>query len=111
MKNQIKLKDSQLKRLSQSFCESVNDGDTLGDLVDKFGRDSYIDFDYYGEEIDCIYIRGYKEESDEEYNSRIAQLIAIEEEKLKKKRDKDYKEYLRLKQIFEGNKDEASDSC
>lgn len=98
---EIKLKPSQLKRLSHYFCESINDGDTLGDLVDKFGRNAYIDLEY---DYDCtyIYIRGDREESDEEYNARIAELIAIEEKKLKKKRDKDYKEYLRLKEIFEG---------
>lgn len=98
---EIKLKPADLKRKFLNICEPVDDGDTLGDLVDRYGRDAYIDVDIYFDDVN-INVMLNREENDEEYNARIAELIAIEEKKLQKKRDKDYKEYLRLKELFEG---------
>lgn len=98
---EIKLKSSDLNRKHINICQPVDDGDTLGDLVDRYGRDAYIDIDIYYDDVNINIILN-REENDEEYNARIEALIEIENKKLQKKRDKEYKEYLRLKELFEG---------
>lgn len=107
-----KLTQQQLKRQTiQDVCMDIDDleGQTLGEIVEKYGADCKFEITpgYYGEETPGYYIVHFREEDDEEYNSRIDQLKAtiemIENNKATEKERKlkfEKSEYLRLKKKF-----------
>lgn len=108
----VKLTKSELaRRWVQTVNVELEDGDRLGDLVEKHGPDCcvYRESGWY-DDPDTYWLRYSRQETDEEYEARIearkAELavFAARQRDAKKKRDEDErKTYERLKKKFEKN--------
>lgn len=102
----VKLSKAILARQIKSDYFYIDDGDTLENLVEKYGKDAYLDivWDYSDTSIRIVTNR---EETDEEYNVRIdAHKLALKAESERKKKIKDKKEaderalYAKLKEKY-----------
>lgn len=108
----VKLTKAELERLTVYKNQQISSS-TLGDLVDTYGRDAYIEAEaesgYYGDDPDyaVLYVSETRLETDEEYNARIEALkvnkqALIDQHKEKKKQDKiaELALYEKLKQKY-----------
>ncbi len=97
-------------------CSLQQNIDSFQDLIKKYGKDGFFDLYIEGEEVHdyggsyhTIILYGYRLETDEEFNKRIAinkkQKISAKKAaatRKKKKEAKDIEEYERLCKKFEG---------
>lgn len=106
-----KLTKGELARRKIREQESLDDGALLGTIFEKWGPDAwlYCEAGYY-DDSDTWYVVCDREETDEEYQSRIDNTLAIkvaEEKRIrdarKKRDDEDRKTYERLRKKFEKN--------
>ena len=107
----VKLTKAELERLMIYKNHQISSS-TLGDLVDTYGRDAYIQAEiesgYYGEpDYAVLYVSETRLETDEEYNARIEALkvnkqALIDQRKEKQKQDKiaELALYEKLKQKY-----------
>lgn len=102
----VKLSKQVLARQTKSEYFYIDDGDRLISLVEKYGPEAYLDvvWDYSDTTIRIVTER---EETDEEYNARIANhkaiLLAESERKKKAKAKKEAEEraiYEKLKEKY-----------
>lgn len=102
----VKLSKAVLARQIRPEYYYINDGDTLGNLVELYGLEAYLDivWDYSDTSIRIVVNR---EETDEEYNTRInahkAAMLADSERKRKAKAKKEADErqlYAKLKEKY-----------
>lgn len=102
----VKLPKAILARQIKSDYFYIDDGDTLENLVEKYGKDAYLDivWDYSDTSIRIVTNR---EENDDEYNARIEghrkALSAEAERKKKAKAKKEAEEraiYEKLKEKY-----------
>lgn len=104
----VKLTKSEAKRKVLYISEQVPDYSTLGDLVDKYGRDVriHVDAPYYEDEA-TLNLAYDREETDEEYEKRITSILQEKEVKRKKAKqakelatDEDYQTWMRLNEKY-----------
>ena len=101
--SKVKLTPAEAARQMVYDRKEIVDGTNLGDLCEQFGKDAFIEIDWYYDEC-TVYVVVNREESDEEYNRRIEAILKqkqIDADRKAAKREKEYKEYLRLRKKFE----------
>lgn len=75
--------------------------DYLKNIINSNKEFIRLEFNYDYDDMKEINIVGIREETDEEFEKRIAKIKKIEKETKKTKEDKERKEYERLKKKFE----------
>ena len=108
----VKLKKNELARINVSSYERYYGQETLGDLVDKYGRDARIEAEIesgcWGDPDSSLFsVCVNRLETDDEYNRRIERLTRFyNEERIRKKEERTQRnldekaEYERLKKKF-----------
>jgi hypothetical protein len=86
---------------------ALEGGELLGDLIDMYGEDAYLDIETYYDTC-TIFVKEIRLETDEEYAERITKMkleeskeIAEKKQSAKDKLAQEKKDYLRLKAKFE----------
>ena len=108
----VKLTQSELRRRTfRAVYVQLEEGQRLGDLVEKYGPDCTVGVDVgYYDEPDTYFIALDREETDAEYEARIELIRQYKEEEQrrqrearKKRQEDERKTYERLKKKFEKN--------
>lgn len=87
-----------------SYTQLATLQDWIEDWIDRYGEDAYIEIgeDDCGEDTKIIFER---EETDSEYNKRVKMEQREKQRKIteaEKKKEREYREYVRLKKKFGG---------
>ena len=101
----IKLTEEEAKRqiVEQRFDLGYVDH-SLSELIEQFGPEARLELDWDYDDVSLVVVTK-QEETDEQYEKRVNHILKqkqIAADKAAKKKEKEYKDYLRLKKKFEG---------